>query len=890
MTPVATMLARLGHFLRGLFRRDQVESELRRELDGCVEMLVAEKVADGMSPQEARRAARLEFGRVDQVAERVRDVRPGAWIEQTVREIQRCIRSLARSPGFTLIVVLTLGVGIGANAATFSFIHAMMLRPMPFPDADRLVAVQETSPPSPLFVTPGDYVDWKAQNDIFDTLSGYTYESYALTAPAGRFGDAEVLRVAGTSSDFFRTLRVRPLLGRTFLPDEDQAGRERAAVLSHGLWTRRFGSDRGIVGREIALDGRSHTVIGVMPADFDFPVGAVDAWAPMVLTQEQRNDRRNHYVLTVGRLRPGVSLRHARARMQALGVRFAETHPQTNTGRGVEVVELQHEQRGVIGPFLVLGQLAAVFVLLIACANVSNLQVARAASRGREMSVRAALGAGRWHIRRLVVIESLLLALVGSAIGIAVAMWGVGVLKDSVSPDATKWIQGFPHIAVDWTVLGFSLALAVIAGTVSGLAVSSEAWRHAVMDGLREGSPTGSVRRASLRRVLVAAEVALAVVVTVSAGQMIQGFQSLVSGSLGFSAAGVGTMRIRLHDARIDDPDLIRVFHDDVLASASAVPGVDSAALVSVLPARLYSAPTVEFRIEGRSEPGPGEAPLADLHVASPDYFRTVGIPLLDGRTFDPRDASDGSRESTVVISERLARQYWPGENPLGQRLRVRLVATDWGWWRVVGVVGDVRQNWWDVERPSLYLPATVFAYRQMYLTVRGTGTVERLLSDTAGALGRTNPDLPVFDVMPLSRVAEAVVAGVRAAAGVMGVFGALALLLSAVGVYGVMAYAVRQREREFGIRMALGALPGAVLRMVVRQGLAVAGVGLCLGLAGAAAMTRMWASLLFGTSANSAAITAGASMLVCAAVLVACCLPARLATRVDPIRALRCD
>ena len=410
------------------------------------------------------------------------------------------------------------------------------------------------------------------------------------------------------------------------------------------------------------------------------------------------------------------------------------------------------------------------------------------------------------------------------------------------------------------------------------------------MNGLREGSPTGNVRGASLRRVLVAAEVAFAVVVTVSAGQMIQGFQSLVAGSRGFSPEGVRMMRIRLHDARIGDPGLIRMFHDDVLASASAVPGVESAALVSGLPAELAPSPSVEFRIEGRPEPGPGEAPLANLYIASPDYFRTVGIPRLDGRTFDARDGFAGNGESSVVVSERLARQYWPGENPLGQRLRVRFVATDWGWWRVVGVVGDVRQNWFEVERPFLYLPAMSIANRQMYLMVRGTGTVERLLADTTRAVRRRDPSLPIFDAKPLRAAVDVPVAGLRAAAGVIGVFGMLALLLSAVGIYGVMAYAVRQREREFGIRMALGAVPGAVLHMVVRQGLAVAGVGLCLGLAGAAVMTRVWASLLFGTSADSSAITVGASMLVSAAVLVACYLPGRLATRVDAIRALRCD
>ena len=747
-----------------------------------------------------------------------------------------------------------------------------------------------TAPPSPFFVTPGDYVDWKTHNEVFQTLSGYAFQSLALTEAAGASGDAELLQLAVTSADFFRTLRARPLLGRTFLPDEDQAGRERVAVLSHGLWTRRFGSERGIVGREIALDGLSHSVIGVMPADFDFPVGAVDAWIPMVVTPVQRNDRRDHSVLTVGRLRRGVSLGHARARMQALGARLAETHPETNTGRAVEVLKLRHEQRGVIGPFVLLGQLAAVFVLLIACANVSNLQVARAAAKGREMAIRAALGAGRWHIGRLVVLESLLLALVATGLGIAVAGWGVGVLRNSVSPEAARWIQGFPHIAVDWTVLGFSLALAGGAGAVSGLVVSSEAWRHAVMNGLREGSPAGTVRRASLRRILVVTEVALAVVVTVSAGQMIQGFQSLASGSRGFSAEGVGTLRIRLRDAGIEDAEQIRAFHDGVVASATAVPGVESAALVSGLPAGLTVRPTVEFRIEGRPEPSPGQAPLADLQIASPDYFGTVGVPLLDGRTFDAYDGPEGNGEATVVVSERLARLYWPGENPLGHRLRVRGDALGGDWWRVVGVVGDVRQNWFEAERPFLYLPATRVAYRQMYLAVRGTGNVRRLLSETARTLRRRDPSLPVFDAQPLSVAVDEAVAGVREAAGVMGVFGALALLLSAVGVYGVMACAVRQREREMGIRLALGALPGAVLRMMVRQGLAVAGVGVCVGLLGAVVMSRVWAGLLFGTSANSTIITVAASTLVCAAVLVACYLPARLAVRADPVRALRCD
>ena len=810
--------------LRNLLARRRIAEEAEHEIQMHLDLLTARNIRTGMSPAQARRMARAKFGGVTQLKESLRDQVGFPAFESLVLDVRYAVRGLLKNPGFSLIVVLTLGVGIGANAAIFSFVNALLLQSLPYPGADRLVSVQESSPPSPFFVTPGDYVDWKEESGVFETLSAYSYRTYGLAAGSG---DTELLYVAATSADFFRTLRVQPLLGRTFLPGEDQPGRDQVVVLSHGLWTRSFGGEHGVVGREITLDGRDHTVIGVMPPGFEFPAGARDVWTPMVITGALANDRRNHSVLTVGRLRAGVTLPHARARMEALGVHLAEVHPRTNTGRGVEVVELRHQQRDVTGPFLVFGQLAAMLVLLIACANVSNLQLGRATSRSRELTIRAALGAGRWRIGRLVVTESLLLSLAGSGVGILVAVWGVAVLKDSVSPEMARWIQGFRHIAVDWPVLAFSLALAATAGIVSGLAAASEAWRPVVMHGLREGTPTGTLRRASGRRVLVAAQVALAVVLTVSAGQAIHGFQSLSSSSRGFSAQGVGTMLIRPRDAVVEDPHRVVEFYDDVLVSAATVPGVESAALVSVLPASLWHGPTVEFRIEGRPEPGPGEIPLADVLVASADYFRTVGIPILDGRTFDVRDDARRDSDFPVVVSRRLARLYWPAGDPLGKRVQLPAIATRREWGSVVGVVGDVRQNWFEVERPFLYISAEQVANRQMYLAVRGAGAVERLLSDTTRELRRKEPGLPFFDGKPLSVAVDEAAAGVREVAGVMGVFGALALLLAAIGVYGVMAYSVGQREREFGIRLALGAAPGTVLGAVVRQGLGTAGIGL---------------------------------------------------------------
>ena len=652
MSPWRAVVASVSR-LRDLYARRRLAREAEQEIEMHLDLLAAQYVRAGTHPAEARRLARAKFGGVAQLQESLRDQAGFPMLESVVRDVRYAVRGLRRNPGFSLIVVLTLGVGIGANAAVFSFVNAVLLRPLPYAEADRLVAVQESSPPTPFFVTPGDYVDWKERNEVFETLSGYVYGLSGLVGPSG---DAELLFVAATSSDFFRTLRVQPLLGRTFLPGEDQAGRDRVAVLGHGLWIRRFGGEPDVVGREITLDGRPRTVIGVMPPAFEFPAGARDVWTPLVLTEASRNDRRNHSVMTVGRLRPGVTLRHARAHMEALGVRLAEIHPRTNAGRGVEVVELRHQQRGVTGPFLVLGQLAALLVLLIACANVSNLQLGRVTSRGKEMTVRAALGAGRWRIGRLVVIESLLLALAGTGVGVVVAAWGVAVLRDSVSPEMSRWIQGFRDIAVDWSVLAFSLTVAVVAGVAFGLAAASVVWRPAVMDGLREGTPRGTLRRVSLRRVLVAAEVALAVVITVSAGQAVQGFRSLFASPRGFSAQGVGTMLIRPQDARVLDPERVVAFYDDVLARASAVPGVESAALVSVLPAGLWHRPTVELRIEGRPEPGPGETPLADVLLASADYFHTLAFRCSTGGRSTP-----GMTPRRTATSRSWSANAWRG-------------------------------------------------------------------------------------------------------------------------------------------------------------------------------------------------------------------------------------
>ena len=886
MSPWRAVVAFLSR-LRDLCARRRLAREAEQEIEMHLDLLAARFARAGNAPAEARRLARAKFGGVAQIREELRDQAGFPMLESWVRDVRHAARGLLRDPSFSLVVILTLGVGVGANAAVFSFVNAVLLQPLPYVEADRLAAVQETNPPAPFLVTPGDYVDWRERNEVFETLSGYLYSVSGLTTPAG---DAELLYTVAVSADFFRTLRVRPLLGRTFLPGEDRPGRDGVAVIGHGLWTLRFGGEPDIVGREIALDGRPFTVVGVMPAEFEFPPGGRDVWLPLVLTEADRNDRRNHGVVTVGRLRPGVTLERARAAMAALGDRLAAAHPRTNTGRGVEVVELRHQQRGVTGPFLLLGQIAAVLVLLVACANVSNLQLGRMTSRAREMTVRAALGAGRWRIGRLVAVESLLLALVAGGIGVGVAAWGVGVLKDSISPEMARWIQGFRDIGVDWPVLAFSLAMAAVAGVAFGVAAASAAWRPAVMDALREGAPTGTARRAALRRALVAAEVALAVVITVSAGQAVQGFRALHAGSRGFSPQGVGTMLIRPPDARVEDSRRVIEFYDDVLARASAVPGVESAGLASQLPASLRHGPTVELRIEGRPESAPGETPLTDVLVASGGYFRTAGIPLLDGRTFDARDEAGEDGAFAVVIGEGLARRYWPDGNTLGQRLQVPAIADGGAWASVVGVVGDVRQNWFEAERPFLYLSAGQVANRQMYLTVRGRGTVERLLSDTALALRRMDPALPIFEGRPLSVAVDTGVAGVREVAAVMGVFGVLALLLSAIGVYGVMAYSVGQRERELGIRMALGAAPRAVLGAVVRQGLGTAAVGLCIGVLAAMATTRLFAGLLFGTSADSAAVTALVTALVFAAVLVACWLPARLAVRVDPVRALRAD
>lgn len=793
------------------------------------------------------------------------------------------IRGLLRNPGVTLTIVLTLSVGIGANAAIFSVVRSLILRPLPFPDPDRLVSVQEDSPETQFFVTIGDYLDWKHNSQLFATLSAYTYRSFVLESTSGSSGDSDVLQAVATSSDFFRALGVEPMFGRTFLPAEDRPGAGQVVVLSHGVWTRVFGGDRGVLGLEILLERRPHTVIGVMPADFDFPVGGIDVWTPRVFSPEQRQDRRQRGTMVFGRLLPDVTLAQADTSLKALAAHLADTYPLTNTGRSAKVVELRHQQASTTAPFLVIGQMTAFLVLCIACANVSNLQLARVTARRRETMTRVALGGGRRQIARLLLIESLSLSIGGGLCGTALAGWGVGALKDAVSPDSARFILGFEDIAVDWTVLAFSLAIAAGAGVLCGLSAVWAAFRDAPMGDLR-AARSGSSRHLWCRT-LVAGEIAIAIVVAISAGQMVSGFRALVSADRGFSSERVTMFQTRLTGPRYEDPQQARAFYDDLLATVSAGRAVEHAALVSTLPAGIRPGPSVEFQIEGL-QPRPGEVPLADLRTVSPDYFSAIDIPLRQGRTFNDLDDPRGSAASSVIINERLAAQYWPNGNPIDKRLR--LSRPQGPWLRVVGVVGNVRQNWFTSENPRLYVPAVQSPGRSMYLVVRGSVQAGDAPPVMTQELLDVAPDVSVLAPRPLSAAVEESVAGIREAATLMGLFGLLAMFLAAVGAYGLMAYSVKQRQHEFGLRIALGATPYSIVWLVVQEALMLTAAGISLGIPTSALAGQFWRSVLFGAGGGSLAASLVVAALVTVTAIVACCPPALTAARVSPLQAIR--
>ena len=883
------MLSDLLIRLRALFRRKSMEAELDEELRAHMEHQVHRYVQSGLAVEEARRRARLEFGGLDQVKEECRDARGVNLIETTLQDIRYGLRKLARSPGFTAVAVATLALGIGANTLIFSVVNAAILHPLPFRDAGRLVTQWATSPTvgysGPGSLTDKDYMEWRDQNRVFSDIAAFRGQPTNLT------GVGEPVRLIGATitASLLHVLEVNPALGRAFAPEEEAAGHNRVVLLADRLWRSRFGSDPAVLGKAIKLDGEFYTVIGVMPEGFGFPNEA-DVWTPLTLKSEEHNAT----LQIVARLKPGVSLERARNDAAVLGKR-RPAQPGDWEWHTTLVPLTQAAAAEVRTPLLVL--FAAVgLVLLIACANVANLFLARATTRQGELSVRKALGASRSRLVRQMLTESVMMAVLGGSLGLLMAALGQSFVAKSASllPRNLASPSAAAHIAsagIDLWVLAFTLAVSLFTTILFGLAPTLWATRAEMNSSLKgEGRRSTAGRtQGYMRDGIVVAEVALAVVLLVSAGLLIRSFLHLMTVDRGFDPENVLTLNISLPDSRYQTARPMIEFEEQALDRLRMVPGVKTAGGVFGLPLG-NGAIGGDFTVEGQPAAAPGSQPfIATKAVVGGDYFRAIGIPLLRGRYFDAHDSE--AAPHVVIVSQSLARHYWPLDEAIGKRLKPGFEND--AWCTVVGVVGDTKQySLGEPPSPAMYLPyaqaPATFLMQDITLVLRAGADSLALASAARRAVQAVDPDLPVFDVATMDQLVYRSASAPRFNTALLGIFAALALVLAAVGIYGVMSYAVAQRTHEIGVRVALGAEASDILRQVVRQGMLPAVIGIATGIAGAWGVTRFLSSLLFGVRPTDPMTFTLVPVLLAAVGVLACLLPARRATKVDPVVALR--
>jgi putative ABC transport system permease protein len=868
--------------LRALRDSETVHREIDEEAQFHIDMRAEEYVRRGLTPEAARREAERRFGRLSQIKEMGYEVRGGGLVETLWQDLRYGARMLLKAPGFTSIAVITLALGIGANTAIFSVVNAVLLRPFPYEAPERLVILQESiSGGAGITVSYPNFADWRAQNTVFSTMAAVrSLESFNLTGT----GEPERLQGRIVSAEFFSTLGIKPLLGRDFLAEEDRPGATPAAILSHGFWQRRFGEDPGVIGKQLTLNNQSFTVVGIIPAGFQYGPEA-DVTVPIGLQAERFKQRgKDPGISVVARLKPEVSQQHAETELNLIAARLERQYPESNTGRRVLLTPLHESFVGdVRQPLLIL--LGSVgLVLLIACANVANLLLVRASARRKEMAVRVALGAGRVRIMRQLLTESVLLSALGAALGILLAFWGTSLIISQV-PDG---IPRLHEARVDAPVLVFTLAVSLLTGLLFGLAPALQASRPNLTEGLKEGERGSSGRRQQLRGVLVVCEVALTLALLVGAGLLIQSFRRVLQVDPGFKARNLLTMQVSVNN---NDGHQVANFFEQLQQEVRGLPGVHSVAVSNGLP--LGGANQPPFIIEGQQRPEPGKEPVGIRYTVSPDYFRALGIELLKGRVFAAQDTPD--TQPVVIIDEVLARQYFPDEDPLGKRMTQAL--PDAPSLEIVGVVRHVEHDSLDGQAPAraqFYLnfyqipverlPAQV---RRINLLVRTEVDPSSLAPAVRGQVAALNKDQAVFNVRTMEQIVEQSVAPRRFSMLLLTVFAAVALVLAGVGIYGMMSYAVAQRTREIGVRMALGAQVGDVLKLVIGEGMKLALFGVALGLVASVAMTRTIKSLLFGVSATDPATFAAIAVLLALVALLACFVPARRATQVDPMIAL---
>ena len=800
-----------------------------------------------------------------------------------VQDFRYAARLLLRSPGFTFVAVTALALGIGANTAIFSVVNTLLLRPLPYAEADKLAVVWEHNLPRDKktnVVSPGNFIHWRELNQSFTELSAV---SPAFRTTLTGAGDATELPVQFISGTLFGVLGVRPAIGRDFTPQEDAPG-VGAVTISDRLWRQRFGADPSIVNRNIILDGRPNLVVGVMPPGFSILDKSVDVWSTVGFAPAARNPR-GRWICVIGRVKDGVSMAQAQQDMARVHAELTRRFPDFNTGWTANVVPLRQQLTGDVRPALWVMLGAVGFVLLIACANVGNLVLARATARQRELAVRAALGASRARLIRQMLAESVLLSLAGAAAGLVLAWWATVALRTTVAERLP--IARLDQVGIDGKVLLFTVAAALVCAFLFGIAPALTSAGARLTDTLKDGGRSGSAARgARVRSVFVVVEMALALILLVGAGLLLRSFVALLSVDPGFDPSRTMTVKVSIPQSKYTDAAQQQAFFDRLFERLDGLPGVTAAGGTSYLPlAGLGSA--TGFEIVGKPKPGPGQAPVTDVRVITHNYFKAMGIPLVKGRAFDTRDTAKGTRR--VIINQTLAVKYFPGEDPIGKAIVVNWndTAPD----EIVGVVGDVRQQELETEaRATIYWPPSRFTYPFMTIAIRTAGDPRAIVSPAIAALHEMDPNVAGADVKTMEDVIDVSVAQRRLTMLLLSIFAGLALVLAGVGIYGVISYSVTQRTQEIGIRMALGAQRTKVLRMVVGQAMSLAIVGVAVGAVGAWLLSRLMQKLLYGVTASDPVTFVAVSGLLAAVAALAASVPGLRATRVDPAIALRSE
>jgi putative ABC transport system permease protein len=864
------------------FRRASWDQERERELQTYLEIETGENIARGMTSEDARYAARRKLGNPTQIREEIYRMNSLTFIESLWQDVRCGLRMLRKNAGFATVAILTLALGIGANTAIFSVINGVLLSPLPYNDPDRIVLVLESNPTRgfPQFsVSPPNYMDWKKNSTSFEQIASIARGDFNYT------GGAEPERISGArvASSFFAVMGVTPTMGRTFLPEDDVVGKAGVVVLGYGLWTRRFGSDPQVLGKSLTLDGQSYRVVGVMQDGFQFPRG-VDLWLPSEFDADALSPgaRGAHYLRVMARLKPGVSVDKAQSEMVAISKRLEQQYPKTNTGWTAKLLTLNEATVGNVRPTLLVLFGAVGFLLLIACANVANLLLARATARQREIAIRFSLGASRLRIARQLLTESILLSGIATGAGLLLAEWAIRALRTLPPSNLPR----AANIGLDLPVLGFAAGVAVLTGLLFGFAPALQITRGAPSETLKEGGRTASAGRQGVRSALVVLETTLALVLLVGSGLLLKSFLRLQTVDPGFQYKNIATADVSLPRSKYSTDAQERQFFSQVLERIQSVQGVKEVAASSGNPME-GSNLSFSFATKDLEALSPSDQPSAGYYVVSPNYFHTLGIPLLLGRFFTPEDSA--GRPRVAIISQTIAQRFFHNKNPIGQTIKIGVGAAVPVARQIVGVVGDVKDDGLgEAATMAAYEPYTQMAWSDMTLFVRSNSDPSQMASMLRSQVTSVDKDQPVADISTGDQLMAQAVAQPQLRTTLLSLFAGLALILASLGIYGVMSNTVAQRTHEIGVRMALGAGQSSVLRLVLSNGVRLTLLGIAFGSAGAFALTRLMKSFLFHVTPTDPATFVEVALFLFLVALLASYIPARRATRVDPVIALR--